>query len=536
MIQINPTTNRLEVQTKLYYLATSTIADCRIERYTGPDIAVISVEWTYANARALAALGCPAASTMMRDYKYPKLHGKFDPMPHQYEIAEFLSINERAFCFAGMGTGKTASALWAADYLISIGEVKRVLVVCTKSTMRPAWVDTVFGLMPQHTCTMLRGDRTGRLRKANDNARFHIINHDGVSTIKRQLLANDYDLIIVDESTAFKNADTKRWGELNAIVSKAKRAWLMTGSPTPKSPEDAYGQAKMIVPERVPKYFTAWKNMVMQQASMYRWTPKPSARDDVFQAMQPAIYIKKEDVLKNQPETFKVYREVETTPEQKRLLKALKAQEVMYSSEGNSITPVHAASALTKYMQILLGAVYTDEGTADIVDCEPRIKEVIELIEEGKAQGVGDWNTPLGKSIVAVPYRHVLEVYQKALTEAGYKVGVIHGGVNVSKRDQIVHLFQTTSEIDVMLVVPQSIAHGLTLTAANTFIWCCPLVPPEVFQQANERMDRPGQVQTMTQARLYSTDEERRYYTVLEDRERWQNNLLGMYNTMLQSI
>lgn len=498
--------------------------------------ASIYMEWSYDNAVKLSALGLPSASPIMRDYKYPKLYGRYDPYEHQYQIAEFLTLHHRCYCFGGMGVGKTASAIWAAEYLLSIGEVKRVLIMCTKSTMMPAWGDTLFMLAPSRTFTLLRGNRATRKRATTEDTAYHIINHDGLQVCHNELLKNEYDLVIVDESTAFKTATTDRWKRAYALTKKAKRVWLLTGSPTPKSPEDAYGQAKLVDETSVPKYFSTWKAMVMQQVSMYKWVPKANAKEIVYNALQPAIHIRKEDVLKSQPPTFKVLREVEPTAEQTKMLTALKRQEILRTKTGGTVTPVHAAAALTKYMQIMLGAVYDDDGKVADVDCASRIEEVVRLIEAGRESGVGEWDAPLGKSIVAVPYRHVLDVYYEMLVGAGYKVGVIHGGVSGAKRDEVVKKFQSSQDIEVLLAIPDAIAHGLTLTAANTFIWCSPLVKPEIFQQANERMDRPGQKQVMTQARLYGSALERAYYDVMDSRVDWQAGLLSMYNEFINVI
>lgn len=496
----------------------------------------VYLPWTYKNAQALALLGAPAASPIMRDYSYPKLYGKYAPYEHQEQIAEFLTLHNRCYCFGGMGVGKTAAAIWATEYLFSIGEIKKVLIVCTKTTMSPAWGDTLFMLAPSRSYTLLRGTRQKRFDLCKEDTAYHIINHDGIKTCTKELLANQYDLIIVDESTAFKTATSDRWKHMNYLTKQANRTWLLTGSPTPKSPEDAYGQVKLVDPTKVPAFFTAWRGMVMQQVSMYKWEAKPNAKEIVFNAMQPAIHIRKEDVLKNQPPTFKVLREVEITSEQNKLITSLRKQEIVRTKNGGTVTPVHAAATLTKYMQIMLGAVYDDDGNVADIDNTSRIEAVISLIEEGRASGIGEWDAPLGKSIVAVPYRHVLEQYLVVLTKAGYKVGVIHGGVSGTARDNVIRAFQNTQDIEVLLVIPDAIAHGVTLTAANTFIWCSPLVKPEIFQQANERMDRPGQTQVMTQARLYGSSLERKYYTVMDNRVDWQSGLLSMYNEIINSI
>ena len=512
------------------------IVDTLPAMYTGGIIdggQEIAMEWTYENMVSLTQYGLPVPSTIMAEYKYPKLHGLYDPFPHQEQIAEFLTLNHRAFCFAGMGTGKTAAAVWAADYLMRKGEVNRVLIISTKSTLNPAWADTIFGLVTDLCYTVLVGDRATRKKRAQTDTRYHIINHDGVGTIMPQLIQNRYDLIILDESTAYKNATTDRWKKVATLTANAPRLWLLTGSPTPKSPEDAYGQARLVCSSRVPKYYTQWRDMVMSQVSEYRYVPRTNSKEIVRQALQPAIYINKADVLKCRKHTAIVYREVDTTSEQNKALEQLIRKQVVAVND-KTVTPVHAASALTKYMQILLGAVYADDGTVAEVDSSPRIAEVIAAIEQGRNAGTGDWDAPRGRAIVAVPYRHVLDVYEKAISSAGYNVAVIHGGVAGKQRDNIVRKYQHTGEIDVLLCVPDAIAHGLTLTAANTFVWCSPLVKPEIFQQANERMDRPGQEQDMVQIRIYATPEEKQYYDVMSNREAWQNSLLSMYSNIFQ--
>ena len=529
-----PDRNTLCIRTALHRVVHAAIPESTVRPVDG-ELADVYLPWTYHNARTLANLGAPTASTIMRDYGYPELYGQYAPYEHQEQIAEFLTLHDRCFCFGGMGVGKTASAIWAAEYLISIGEAKKVLILCTKSTMNPAWGDTIFSLAPSRLYTVLSGPRAVRKRKACEKSTYHIINHDGVNVIFDELMENDYDTVIVDESTAYRNPTTRRWKQTNRITAKAKRVWALTGSPTPKSPEDAYGQVKLVVPEQVPKYARTWQMMTMRQVSMYKWEAKPDAVATVHTAMQPAIHVRKEDVLKNQPPTTIVHREVELTPEQTAMLKALRNKEVLRTKSGGTITQVHAAAALTKYMQIMLGSVYDDDGNVSDIDTG-RIAEVIELIEAGRESGIGGWDAPLGKSIVAIPYRHVLELYAQQLEAAGYKIGVIHGDVSAKARDLIVKQFQTTQDIEVLLAIPNTIAHGLTLTAANTFIWCSPLVPPEIFQQANERMDRPGQTQHMTQARLYGSFIERQYYEVMEQRENWQHGLLNLYGRMIDSL
>ena len=102
----------------------------------------VAVFWGLQEAQTLRRLGVKnVPSPIDRDYNWP---GIFKPMAHQKETASFLTLNTRAFCFNEQGTGKTASVIWAADYLMKLGVIRRVLVVCPLSIMQSAWQDDLF--------------------------------------------------------------------------------------------------------------------------------------------------------------------------------------------------------------------------------------------------------------------------------------------------------------------------------------------------------------------------------------------------------
>jgi hypothetical protein len=101
----------------------------------------VAVHWGLKEAQALAALGHDAPSPLLRDYQWT---GKFAPFEHQKTTASFLSLRKRAFCFSEAGTGKTASVIWSVDYLMKLGKVKRVLVLCPLSIMKAAWQQDLF--------------------------------------------------------------------------------------------------------------------------------------------------------------------------------------------------------------------------------------------------------------------------------------------------------------------------------------------------------------------------------------------------------
>ena len=137
----------LVLKTKRPELVTDKIKNCKKVGQEG-ELVELAVKWEYEEASALAELGAKEVpSPMLRDYKWT---GKLTPFEHQKDTASFLSLYKKAFCFNEAGTGKTASVIWAVDYLMKLGLIKRVLVVCPLSIMKSAWQEDLFKLF---SCT-----------------------------------------------------------------------------------------------------------------------------------------------------------------------------------------------------------------------------------------------------------------------------------------------------------------------------------------------------------------------------------------------
>ncbi len=209
-------------------------------------------------------------SPIERDYGWP---GMFSPFAHQRDTARFLTLHKRSFCFNEAGTGKTSAAIWAADYLMRQGKVKRCLVICPLSIMHSAWQGDLFKTAMHRTCGIAHGSSSKREKIIRGLYDFVIINFDGVGVVEEAVKQADFDLIIVDEANAYKNPSTVRWKTLSRIVKADTYLWMMTGTPAAQSPIDAFGLAKMINPSNVPKYASAWRDKVMRQVTKFKWVP-----------------------------------------------------------------------------------------------------------------------------------------------------------------------------------------------------------------------------------------------------------------------
>lgn len=479
----------------------------------------VLVKWGHTEAEILAKLGfADAPSPMLKSYEWT---GKLTPFEHQKTTASFLSIRRRAFCFNEQGTGKTASVIWAADYLMKAGLVKRVLVLCPLSIMKSAWQQDLFKFAMHRSCSVAHGSAKQREKIIDAGAEFVIINFDGLAIVKDQIMAGGFDLIVVDEANAYKNAQTNRWKVLKQIVKETDpRLWMLTGTPAAQSPLDAYGLAKLVESPKCPKYYGQYRDQVMMKVTQFKWVPKPSALDTVFNSLQPAIRFTKEECL-DLPEMTYVNREVTLTKQQQKFYTLMKNRMVMEAA-GEEITAVNAAVNLSKLLQISCGAVYSDTGEVVEFDIKNRYAVLKEVIEESN-----------NKVLVFVPFKHAIDLISAKFAEDGISAEIIRGDVPVNRRTDIFKRFQETPEPKVLIIQPQSAAHGVTLTAADTVVWWGPTSSLETYAQANARVHRAGQRHPSVVIRLQGSNAEKHVYKMLDNKNDIHTKIVDLYKELL---
>ncbi len=479
----------------------------------------VLVSWGHGEAEKLAALGFDPPSPILRDYRWT---GKLTPFEHQKTTASFLSLRKRAFCFNEQGTGKTASVIWAADYLMKKGLVKRVLVLCPLSIMKSAWQQDLFKFAMHRSCSVAHGAAKQRSKIIQAGSEFVVINFDGVATVLDEIMAGGFDLIVVDEASAYKTATTNRWKLLHKILKHTDpRLWMLTGTPAAQSPLDAYGLGKLVNPEGTPKYYTHFRFSTMYPVTKFKWAPKPEAPKIVHRVLQPAIRFEKKDCL-DLPEVTYVDRDAPLTPQQAKYYKQLH-NDMVLEAAGEEVSAVNAAVKLNKLLQISGGAVYTDKGEVLEFDVSNRLNAVLEVIEEASH-----------KVLVFVPFTHTIELLREHLEKKGITCGVISGSVSVNKRATLIDQFQNAKDPHVLIIQPQAASHGLTLTAADTIIWYAPVTSVETYLQANARINRPGQRNAMTIVHIRGSEAESRLYTMLRGNITNHERVIDLYRKIFQ--
>lgn len=474
----------------------------------------VAVKWDLHNVKILRNLGfSKAPSPIEGQYEWP---GFYTPFTHQKATAGFLSLNQRAFCWNEQGLGKTCSVAWAADYLMSKGVISRALIVCPLSIMDSAWRADLFKTAMHRRVDIAHGNKDKRAKVIASDAEFVIINYDGIESVRAEIAAGGFDLIVLDEANYVKNATTKRWKMLNSLVKADTWLWMLTGTPAAQSPVDAYGLAKMMNPSSVPNYIGLFRDKVMLKVSQFRYIPKHDAQETIHKVLQPAIRYTKEECL-DLPDILYAEREVPLTAQQEKYYDLLK-KELLIEAAGEEVSAINAAVQMNKLLQISSGACYSDKGEVIEFDCKNKLNELLEVIQESSH-----------KTLVFCSFRHSIDLVQTFLTKHGVSNAAIHGSISAKKRAEIFAEFQTTSNPQVLVIQPQSAAHGVTLTAANTIVWFSPVTSAEIWLQANARVHRAGQRNPCLVVKMVSSGVERKLYKALETRTLSQNLLLEMY-------
>lgn len=440
------------------------------------------------------------------------------PFASQKSTAALLTLEQRAYVLNGMGTGKTKSALWAYDYLRSNGVCGKMLVSAPLSTLQFTWAREVFNTLPHRKCAVLHGTKKQRLDRLNDpDIDIFIINHDGHKVILDELIARtDINVLVLDELAVFRNGSSSRVKNMLKLSQRMDWVWGMTGSPIPTSPTDAWSQARIVTPGRVPKYFGRYREELMTKVTAFKWLPKPDAVDRAFQTLQPAVRFTLEDVTEL-PECIERTIDVDMGTKQAKIYDAL-AKQCYAAVHSQEITAANAGAVMMKLLQVSTGWVYDKDRNVVGLDNNKRIEALVDAI-----------NATERKVLVFAPFKHALAGISAALTSEGIDHATVDGDTPATERAQVFNIFQNTSKYRVILAHPQCLAHGITLTAADTVIWFAPVTSLEIYDQANHRIRRVGQQHKQLVLHLQSTPVERKIYRMLQTKQKVQDKLLDLF-------
>lgn len=470
--------------------------------------------------RLATFLGIQVESPIEYYYRWPRDKTQFEKVfDHTKTTAGFLVSNPRAYCLNGIGTMKTITALWAADYLMSLGLIKRVLIVAPVEALERAWGDTLFVHLTHRTFNVLHGSADRRRKLLAQPKDFYIVNPDGLPVIQKELAARgDLDLYLIDELADFRNK-TNLWKAIEELIYPDKRppvpwVWGLTATPRPNKATDPYYQCRLVTPTTVPKFFSQFRAMVQSHESTYVWVDRPEAQQIIYQCMRPSIRFTRDQCLDLPGEIYSSLG-VEMSAEQTKHYKEI-TRDLYTEIQGKRINAVNEGVKRLKLLQIACGVVYDTAGESHEIDAGSRIEVLLRTIERTAE-----------KVIVFVPFTEVTNTLYREVSKH-WSAAIVYGGVSRGERDRIFSDFQKNADPSILIAHPECMGRSLTLTEASTIIWYAPIDSNYFYEQANGRITRQGQKYVANTIHLSGSAIERKMYKRLQERQSTQGALLEM--------
>ena len=411
---------------------------------------------------------------------------KFVPHSYQqYAIGRILS-DPRVGLFLDMGLGKTVITLTAVNELrFNRWAVRRVLVVAPKKVAEATWTKEAqkWDHLQHLQIVPVLGPLKKRIQALETPGDVWVINRENVPwLVDYYRNAWPFDMVILDESSSFKNAQSKRFRAMRLVLPKISRLVELTGTPAPNGMEDLWAQIYLLDNgQRLGKTISSYRDTFFQQdraypGQMYRTYSLRSGAENLIRAAIADICVsmKAEDYIEL-PDFIEDLVPVVLDPAARKSYDRLE-REMLLQVDDQTVTAGTAAVLNGKLLQLCSGAVYDSSGgTMEVHDC--KIEAFLEVIEQLHGE----------HALVFYWFQHGRDRLLQVLQKTGLRVRVYSGAEDETAWN--------AGEVDVLLAHPASCAYGLNLQQGGHHeIWFeYPNWALELYQQANARLYRQGQ-------------------------------------------
>lgn len=403
---------------------------------------------------------------------------KYEPHPYQEYATRRIIETPKVGLFLDMGLGKTVSTLTAVEELIHDRfAVRKCLVIAPLRVAKMTWTDEAAKWDHLHLrISRVLGSESERERALAVDADVYTINRENVPwLVKRYGKRWPFDMVVVDESSSFKNHQAKRFRALRQVLGLIDRLVLLTGTPSPRSLMDLWAQLYLLDQgERLGKTVGAYRAAYFRPGRhngyvVYDWIPRDGADTAIYQQIGDiCVSMTARDWL-TLPERVTNRVEVELPPAARRTYDQL-LRDFVAEIDGGEVTAANAAVLTGKLLQVANGAVYDEDGGMREVH-RAKLDALAEIREE--------CNEPM---IVFYWYKHDAERLQKAFPDARF----LETEADLAAWNR--------GEIPVLLLHPASAGHGLNLQeGGHVIVWYGLTWSLELYQQANARLYRQGQ-------------------------------------------
>ncbi|MGN1114369.1 MAG: SNF2-related protein [Oscillospiraceae bacterium] len=406
---------------------------------------------------------------------------KYKPHDYQKYAIRYIETRPVSAVFLDCGLGKTSITLTAInDLLFDYFTVHKVLVIAPLRVARNTWPDEIekWDHLKHLTYAVAVGTEKQRLEALDSQADIYIINRENVPWLVENTMF-DYDMVVIDELSSFKNHKSERFKALMKVRHKIKRIVGLTGTPSSNGLMDLYAEFKVLdMGQRLGRFIGQYRNTYFRPDKtngqiVYSYKPLPGAEEKIYDKISDiTISMKAKDHLQ-MPELISTDCEVELSDKERKIYNELKANLVIQLS-GCEVTAANAASLSNKLCQMANGAIYDDEK--EVIKIHDRKLDALEDIIESMN------GRPL---LVAYWFKHDYDRICKR-----FNVREIRTSQDITDWNK--------GEIPVALIHPASAGHGLNLQqGGSTLVWFGLPWSLELYQQTNARLYRQGQADTV---------------------------------------
>lgn len=404
---------------------------------------------------------------------------EFTPRPYQRYAIEQIIERPALGLMLDMGMGKTAITLTAIDDLLyNHFAVNKVLIIAPLRVAETTWADEVAKwqhLQDLRISTVIGSVKVREKALAAD-ADIYTINRENVPWLVERLGREwCFDMVVIDESSSFKNHQSKRFRALRAVRPRIKRIVELTGTPAPNGLMDLWAQLYLLDGgERLGKTIGVYRDRYFSPGYgsgyvTYEWRPKKNAEQEINAKIADiCVSMKSEDYIDLPPV---MYNEVKLhLPAKAQKAYTELEREFILSVDDTEVVANNAAALSGKLLQLANGAVYDEEGGYKEIH---RIKlDALADIAETNEHAM----------LVFYWFRHDLERLREEFPQAR----VLKTADDIRDWNE--------GRIKMLLVHPASAGHGLNLQyGGSTIVWFGLSWSLELYQQANKRLHRSGQ-------------------------------------------
>lgn len=406
--------------------------------------------------------------------------------PHNYQkyAIEFIENNPISALLLDMGLGKTSISLMAINNLLFDSfDVHKVLIIGPLRVSRDTWPSEI---KKWDNLSMLKyviaiGTEDERIKALKSEADIYIINRENVQwLIEKSNLKFDFDMVVIDELSSFKNYQAKRFKSLLKVRPYIKRIVGLTGTPASNGLMDLWAEFRVLdFGKRVGRFITNYRNTYFVPDKrngqvIFSYKPLPFAEETIYNKISDiTISMKASDHLK-MPKLINSEYKVYLSDDEKKAYKSLK-DDMVLDLKDEEITVSNAAVLSNKLSQMANGCIYSDDGK--VIHLHDRKLDALEdMLESANGKPV----------LIAYWYKHDLEQINKRLKS----IGVVYSKLDTEKsiRDW------NNKQLQAGLIHPASAGHGLNLqSGGSTLIWYGITWSLELYQQTNARLYRQGQ-------------------------------------------